>query len=128
MNSNDQRMQATLYIQGVARKPSETVVRALQKIHGIGPVRARQVCMEFGRSQHTRLNERTNRRREARELWMQGHWSMESNRRREISERIQWHMKVGSLRGIRMRQGRPVRGQRTATNAQTAKRLNARRG
>jgi ribosomal protein S13 len=40
---------------------------------------------------------------------------------------FQRHLKLGTYRGIRFRQGRPVRGQRTRSNARIAKSLNPRR-
>jgi len=43
-------------------------------------------------------------------------------------ETINRYMAIGAYRGIRMRMGLPVRGQRTKTNAYTARKLNIHRG
>ena len=118
----------TSYINGVAMSDKETVWRGLQHVYGIGRARARQACRHFSRTEGTRISER--RRTQvlsALEQWVIEQWMTESKRRRMETDRIKRHRALGSYRGIRMRQGRPVRGQRTSTNAKTAKRLNARR-
>jgi len=118
----------TSYIHGVAMSDQETVWRGLQHVYGIGRARARQACRHFSRTEGTRISER--RRTQvlsALEQWVIEQWMTESKRRRMETDRIKRHRALGSYRGIRMRQGRPVRGQRTSTNAKTAKRLNARR-
>ena len=109
-------------------KPSDTVLHSMTKIHGVGRVRALQICREWGRSPQTTMAERAQGDLlKPLESWLEQEWRIDANRRRYEQERIQRHRGVGSNRGIRMRQGRPVRGQRTATNARTAKRLNGRR-
>jgi small subunit ribosomal protein S13 len=47
--------------------------------------------------------------------------------RREEYENIQRHRKIGTYKGVRIRAGLPVRGQRTSTNAKTAAKLNKQR-
>ncbi|CAO1612780.1 unnamed protein product [Parajaminaea phylloscopi] len=49
---------------------------------------------------------------------------LESDLRRLVRSNIAHHRAVGSYRGRRHQQGLPVRGQRTSSNAQTAKKLN----
>ena len=46
---------------------------------------------------------------------------VEGDLRRETSLNIKRLMEIGSYRGIRHRRGRPVRGQKTKTNARTRK-------
>ncbi|KAK9897441.1 S13-like H2TH domain-containing protein [Cystobasidium minutum MCA 4210] len=49
---------------------------------------------------------------------------IESDLRREVRANIQHHRTVGSYKGRRHAMGFPVRGQRTKSNAKTAKKLN----
>lgn len=49
---------------------------------------------------------------------------LESDLRREIRQNIAHHRNIGTHRGRRHAMGYPVRGQRTHTNARTAKKLN----
>ena len=46
---------------------------------------------------------------------------VEGDLRREISQNIKRKMEIGSYEGLRHRQGLPVHGQRTRTNARTRK-------
>lgn len=48
-------------------------------------------------------------------------YKVEGDLRREIQQDIQRLIAIGSYRGLRHRQGLPVRGQRTRTNARTRK-------
>lgn len=49
---------------------------------------------------------------------------IETDLRREVRENIAHHRMIGSYVGRRHVMGLPVRGQRTRTNAKTAKKLN----
>lgn len=119
----------TAYLNGVALKDNDNILRALQCVYGRGYSRARKVCQQFSRATSTTVAERRRANMlSSIESWVTEVWDTESQRRRTELEVIKLHMTLGSRRGIRMRQGRPVRGQRTSTNAKTAKRLNARRG
>ena len=127
---SDSRHVKTMYLHGVAVKPEETVRMGLMRVFGMGRPRAERVCRYFRRSPHSRMAERvmqggdSGKRRGQIEGWL-SQWERESNRRRKVTESIQRQMTRGTRRGIRIRQGRPVRGQRTSTNARTAKRLNS---
>jgi small subunit ribosomal protein S13 len=116
----------TLYVQGVAMKPKDSVLFSLMKLYGVHQTQANSVLAVLGRNRITKRNERTPERRESIDQMMKtGH--VEGGRRRHESMAIQRHLKLGSLRGIRLRRGRPTRGQRTRSNARSAKRLNSRR-
>lgn len=51
---------------------------------------------------------------------------IESDLRREVRNNILHHRAIGSYKGKRHAMGYPVRGQKTRTNARTARRLNGR--
>ena len=49
------------------------------------------------------------------------HYKVEGDLRREVSQNIKRLQEIGCYRGIRHRRNLPVRGQRTRTNARTRK-------
>lgn len=114
----------SIYIQGVQRKSNELIFKSLQKIHGIGPLSAATACRSFSRPRSAVMGNRSRDQLGRLEAWITERLVVESDRRRVVYENIKRLMSIGSQRGIRMRNGRPVRGQRTSTNANTAARLN----
>lgn len=115
----------TIYFHGVAMKETDLLWKGLQKVYGIGPTLADEVCRQFSRTRYTLIHERRDSGRLSKvERWLSDHYRFETERRRKEEEVLKRYVSSGSVRGIRLRQGRPVRGQRTSTNAKTAKRLN----
>ena len=53
--------------------------------------------------------------------YIQEHFRVEGDLRREVSQNIRRLIQIGSYRGLRHKKGLPVRGQRTKTNARTRK-------
>jgi small subunit ribosomal protein S13 len=53
--------------------------------------------------------------------YIQEHYRVEGDLRREVSQNIRRLISTGSYRGTRHKRGLPVRGQRTRTNARTRK-------
>jgi small subunit ribosomal protein S13 len=53
--------------------------------------------------------------------WIDGHYKVEGDLRREVAQDIKRKIEIGCYQGIRHRRGLPVRGQRTHTNARTRK-------
>ena len=59
-------------------------------------------------------------------IWEEGsqwdvYYTVEGDKRREVSMNIKRIVDLGTYRGLRHRKGLPVRGQRTHTNARTRK-------
>lgn len=50
--------------------------------------------------------------------------TIESDLRRQVRNNILHHREIGNYKGKRHAMGYPVRGQRTSTNAKTARKLN----
>lgn len=106
---------------GVNIPDNKHVRIALRHIFGVGPATADKVCVAtniLGTRKVAELNEE--------ELDMlrnelANNYSTEGQLRREISMNIKRLMDLGTYRGIRHRKGLPLRGQRTKTNAHTAK-------
>jgi len=93
----------------------------LTYIYGIGRSRALEICEICGLDPLARVGELTdedlNRVREV----VDRDYRVEGDLRREVQANIRRLIEIGSYRGRRHRQGLPVRGQRTKTNARTRK-------
>jgi len=116
------------YVRGVPRRPNRTVEKALRKVYGIGRVKAKEVCMACGRRPSVRVGNLEVEQVQLMEGWRMENTLCSSDRRRLESEAIHRHLKLGTVRGMNLRRGLPVRGQRTSTNGMTARNLNKQRG
>jgi len=95
---------------------------ALTYVHGIGRTTAFKICEKLGidlQSRMGNLDEDTLNRIRA-EIEASG-ILIEGDLRREVSMNIKRLQDMKCFRGIRHRNGLPVRGQRTKTNARTRK-------
>ncbi|HWT96441.1 MAG TPA: 30S ribosomal protein S13 [Terriglobales bacterium] len=108
-------------IAGVNIPTQKRVVIALTYIHGIGPVKAKEICEKVGIPAERRINQLSDADIvRIREVIDQG-YRVEGDLRREVAMNIKRLMDLGCYRGLRHRKGLPVRGQRTHTNARTRK-------
>ena len=107
-------------LSGVVLAEYKHTAIALTAIFGIGRARARQICTAAGVAADVKAgklgdSDVESLRRELAKLIVEG------DLRRENSMNIKRLIDLGCYRGIRHRQGLPVRGQRTRTNARTRK-------
>ncbi|NMC32900.1 MAG: 30S ribosomal protein S13 [Veillonellaceae bacterium] len=94
---------------------------ALTYIYGIGLTLSREIIKTTGINPDTRVRDLTEEEvAKIREAIDKG-YKVEGDLRREESLNIKRLIEIGSYRGRRHRQGLPVRGQRTKTNARTRK-------
>ena len=93
---------------------------ALTGIYGIGRTRALQICEAAGVSPETKIRDLSEPEVESIRAQV-GTFSVEGDLRREVAMNIKRLMDLGCYRGLRLRRGLPVRGQRTKTNARTRK-------
>ena len=94
---------------------------ALTYIYGIGLTLSQEILKTTGISPDTRARDLTEEEiAKLREVIDNG-YKVEGDLRREESLNIKRLIEIGSYRGRRHRQGLPVRGQRTKTNARTRK-------
>ncbi len=94
---------------------------ALTYIYGIGLTLSQEILKTTGVSPDTRVRDLTEEEiAKLRESIDKG-YKVEGDLRREESLNIKRLIEIGSYRGRRHRQGLPVRGQRTKTNARTRK-------
>ena len=94
---------------------------ALTYIYGIGLTLSQEIIKTTGINPDTRVRDLTEEEvAKLREVIDKG-YKVEGDLRREESLNIKRLIEIGSYRGRRHRQGLPVRGQRTKTNARTRK-------
>ena len=94
---------------------------ALTYIYGIGLTLSQEIIKTTGVNPDTRVRDLTEEEvAKLREAIDKG-YKVEGDLRREESLNIKRLIEIGSYRGRRHRQGLPVRGQRTKTNARTRK-------
>ncbi|WP_097068621.1 30S ribosomal protein S13 [Rhodobacter maris] len=108
-------------IAGVNIPTGKRVPIALQYIHGIGPMFAKQIVDAVGIDDTRRVNDLTDAEVLAIREYIDAHFTVEGDLRREVSMNIKRLMDLGCYRGLRHRKNLPVRGQRTHTNARTRK-------
>ena len=94
---------------------------ALRYIHGIGPKRADDVLAACNVEPSKKADDLTQDEIHAITTYIQDHYRVEGDLRRERNMNVKRLMDIGCNRGLRHRKGLPVRGQRTHTNARTRK-------
>jgi len=92
----------------------------LTAIYGIGRARARAICEAAGIAFSKKVKDLSDAEME-RIREQLSRFTVEGDLRREVSMSIKRLMDLGCSRGVRLRRGLPLRGQRTRTNARTRK-------
>ena len=107
-------------IGGVNVPDNKHVVISLRYVYGVGRTLSKQICDEARVPPNVRVDALSEEQLDAiRERVSQ--YTVEGDLRRETNMNIKRLMDLGCYRGIRHRRGMPVRGQRTQTNAKTAR-------
>lgn len=106
---------------GVDLPRDKRIEIALTYIFGVGPAIAKQIITATGIDPNTRVKDLTEEEEQKLRVELENNHNVEGDLRREIAMSIKRLMDIGCYRGIRHRQGLPVRGQRTKTNARTRK-------
>ncbi|MGH3355468.1 MAG: 30S ribosomal protein S13 [Nocardioidaceae bacterium] len=94
---------------------------ALTYIFGIGRTRALETLDATGISPDLRVHELGDEELVKLRDYIEGNYQVEGDLRREVAGDIRRKVEIGSYQGRRHRQGLPVRGQRTRTNARGRK-------
>lgn len=93
----------------------------LTYIFGIGRSTAQRILTEAGISWDKKVSEWTDDEQNAIRNYINSNFKVEGALRSEVQLNIKRLVDIGSFRGTRHRNGLPVRGQRTKTNARTRK-------
>ena len=108
-------------IVGVDLPQNKRGVIALTYIYGIGRSSAAKILAEAGVSEDTKVKDWTDAEAaKVREVIGES-YKVEGDLRSEVQMNIKRLMDIGCYRGIRHRNGLPVRGQSTKNNARTRK-------
>jgi small subunit ribosomal protein S13 len=94
---------------------------ALTYIFGIGRTRALELLDATGVSPDMRVHELGDDELVKLRDYIEANYQVEGDLRREVAADIRRKVEIGSYQGRRHRQGLPVRGQRTRTNARSRK-------
>ncbi len=108
-------------IAGVDLPPRKHVTIALRYIYGIGPAKAKTICLATGIPENRKTEELTETDVKRIREYLDANVRVEGDLRRDIAMDIKRQMDLGTYRGLRHRRGLPVRGQRTKTNSRTRK-------
>lgn len=108
-------------IAGVNIPSAKRLDISLTYIHGIGRVKASQICEKAELPPEKRVHQLSESEViRVREI-IDRDYTVEGDLRREVSMNIKRLVDLGCYRGLRHRKKLPVRGQRTHTNARTRK-------
>lgn len=108
-------------IAGVDIPAKKKVGIALRYIYGVGPANAKSICKEASIDENLRAEKLTDAQvAKIREI-IDEKFRVEGDLRRDIHADIKLLKDLGSYRGMRHIKHLPCRGQRTHTNARTAK-------
>jgi small subunit ribosomal protein S13 len=108
-------------IAGVDLPREKRVEIGLTYIFGIGRTRSSEILKTTGINPDTRVRDLTDDEIAKLRDTIEKGYTVEGDLRREIALNIKRLVEIRCYRGIRHRQGLPVRGQRTKTNARTRK-------
>jgi small subunit ribosomal protein S13 len=109
----------------------ETFIKNIKKIQGIGNKRAEEICYIIGINPQDRWEEIKGIKRERCILILKELASRQENEGSLIDKNLAEYIRnnkkkqieLKTIRGIRLKNGLPSRGQRTKTNAKTAKKM-----
>ncbi len=108
-------------ISGVDIPREKRVEIALTYIFGIGLPSSKKILAATGVDPNARVKDLSEADVQKLRREIEDHYRVEGDLRREISMNIKRLIDIGCYRGLRHKQGLPVRGQRTKTNARTRK-------
>ena len=107
-------------IAGVNLPAKKRIEIALTYIYGIGRSRAKEILARTGVNPDTKVMDLTEQEIAALRREVES-YTVEGDLRRQVRNNIQRLIDIGCYRGLRHRQGLPVRGQKTRSNARTWK-------
>lgn len=106
-------------IAGIDLPRNKRVEIGLTYIYGIGLSRSQEILSKTGVNPDTRVKDLSDEDVTALRSFIDTNYQIEGDLRRWENMNIKRLIDIGTYRGRRHRQGLPVRGQRTRTNART---------
>jgi small subunit ribosomal protein S13 len=108
-------------IAGVNLPNQKRLEIGLTYIFGVGQPTAQKICAALGLSPDTKVRDLTEDEVAKLRDYIDEHFQVEGDLRRERTQAIKRLQEIGAYRGLRHRRNLPARGQRTKTNARTRK-------
>ncbi|MDR1627523.1 MAG: 30S ribosomal protein S13 [Oscillospiraceae bacterium] len=108
-------------ISGINLPKDKRVEVGLTYIFGIGLSSAKKIISATGVNPDIRVKDLTESDVSKLREYIERHYTVEGDLRRNIAFDIKRLIEIGCYRGVRHRKGLPVRGQRSKTNARTRK-------
>jgi small subunit ribosomal protein S13 len=108
-------------IAGVNLPNQKRLEIGLTYIFGVGQPTAQKICLALGLSPDTKVRDLTEDEVAKLRDYIDEHYQVEGDLRRERTQAIKRLQEIGAYRGLRHRRNLPARGQRTKTNARTRK-------
>jgi small subunit ribosomal protein S13 len=108
-------------IAGVNLPNQKRLEIGLTYIFGVGQPTAQKICAALGLSPDTKVRDLTEDEVAKLRDYIDEHYQVEGDLRRERTQAIKRLQEIGSYRGVRHRRNLPARGQRTKTSARTRK-------
>ncbi|MEN6481771.1 MAG: 30S ribosomal protein S13 [Anaerolineaceae bacterium] len=108
-------------IEGVDLPRNKRIEVALTYIYGIGATRSRRILEATYVNPDVRVKDLSEAQTNALREFISKTYKVEGDLRREVQMNIKRLVEIGCYRGLRHRRNLPVHGQRTRTNARTAK-------
>nr|QDA21745.1 ribosomal protein S13 [Proschkinia sp. SZCZR1824] len=111
-----------IYLFEVELQENQFVYKAFTKIFGIGHTKTSFICKKLGFSKNYKVKDLTKSQiLKITNLLELSQFVLSSDLQKVKSLNLQRLISIKSYRGLRLRQGLPVRGQRTHTNGRTSK-------
>lgn len=108
-------------ISGINLPDHKRLVIALTSVYGIGKSRASDILREVGIDENTRPKDLTSTEEQKLRDYIEDHYKVEGELKREVVMHIKHLKDAGTYRGARHQKHLPVRGQRTKTNSRTVR-------
>ena len=108
-------------ISGVDIPREKRIEIAFTYIFGIGLPSSKKILAATGVDPNIRVKDLSEADVQKLRREIEDHYRVEGDLRREVSMNIKRLIDIGCYRGLRHKQGLPVRGQKTKTNARTRK-------
>jgi small subunit ribosomal protein S13 len=108
-------------IAGITIPSEKQVGTALTYIYGIGPKYASNILISAKVEPTTRVKDLTEAEEQRLREVIDADYTVEGDLQRQVTNNIKRLKDISSYRGIRHKNGLPVHGQRTRTNARTRK-------
>lgn len=104
---------------------NKKVTIALKQVFGIGSKTNITICKSLGITKKTRVKDLTNKLKLSISKFINANYTVGQNLKQKIKETIRKRLNSKDQKAIRLKNGFPIRGQRTHTNAKTTKTLSS---